>query len=67
MRNLLKNLLKSKYTKILLSLGIFLSAVPTIISDFTNNDSNGFEHYGLMMVGLVFLLQSFKDFSDIWD
>lgn len=67
MRNLLKKILKSKYLKIMLSLGIVLSAVPTVISDFTNNDSNGFEHYGLIMVGVIFLIQSIKDFSEIWD
>lgn len=67
MRSLLKKILDSKYMKILLSLGILFSAIPTLISDLNNNDINGYEHYGLILIGLIFLVQAIKDINDVWE
>lgn len=53
--------------KILLSLGILFSAIPTLISDLNNNDINGYEHYGLILIGLIFLIQAIKDINDVWE
>ena len=49
-----------------MSILIVASAVPTIISDFTNNDDNGWEHYGLMLIGLFYLIQGIIDLLELW-
>ena len=61
-----KKLIKSKYIKIIMSVLIISSTVPTIISDFTNNDDNGWEHYGLMLIGLFYLIQGIIDLLELW-
>lgn len=58
--------MKSKILKIIMSVLIITSAVPTIISDFTNDDNNGWEHYGLMLIGLFYLIQGIIDLVGLW-
>jgi len=63
---ILKQIIKSKVLKIIMSVLIISSTVPTIISDFTNNDDNGWEHYGLMLIGLFYLIQGIIDLLELW-
>jgi len=63
---ILKQIIKSKVLKIIMSVLIISSTVPTIISDFTNNDDNGWEHYGLMLIGLFYLIQGIIDLPELW-
>lgn len=64
--SMFKQVIKSKILKIIMSVLIIASAVPTIISDFTNDDNNGWEHYGLMLIGLFYLIQGIIDLLELW-
>lgn len=64
--SMFKQVMKSKILKIIMSVLIITSAVPTIISDFTNDDNNGWEHYGLMLIGLFYLIQGIIDLVGLW-
>lgn len=64
--NIFKKIVKSKYIKLIMSVLIIASTVPTIISDFTNDDNNGWEHYGLILIGFFYLIQDLINLLDLW-
>jgi hypothetical protein len=49
-----------------MSLLIIVSTIPTILQDFENQNVNRFEHYGIMLIGVFYLLQALIDLLEIW-
>ena len=66
MKNFLKKLLDNVWTKIIFSISIIVSSIPSIIQDFSEPVNNGYTHYGLFIVGLMYLLESLLWILDIW-
>ena len=66
MKNFLKKLLDNVWTKIIFSISIIVSSIPSIIQDFSDTVNNGYTHYGLFIVGVMYLLESILWILDIW-
>lgn len=66
MKNFLKKLLDNVWTKIIFSISIIVSSIPSIIQDFNEPVNNGYTHYGLFIVGVMYLLESLLWILDIW-
>lgn len=66
MKNFLKKLLDNVWTKIIFSISIIVSSIPSIIQDFSEPVNNGYTHYGLFIVGVMYLLESLLWILDIW-
>lgn len=66
MKKFIKSLLDNFWIKLLFSVSIIVSAVPSIIQDFTEPVNNGYTHYGLFIVGIMYLLESLLWILDIW-
>lgn len=66
MKKFIKNLLDNFWVKLLFSISIIVSSVPSIIQDFTEPVNNGYTHYGLFIVGIMYLLESVLWILDIW-
>lgn len=64
--SMFKKIIKSNYVKLIMSVLIVASTIPTVISDFTNDENNGWEHYGLMLIGIFYMIQSLIDLFEIW-
>eukprot|EP01050_Picozoa_sp_SAG11_P001865 SAG11_NODE_87_length_17256_cov_15.295156_9_plen_47_part_00 len=43
-----------------------LSAIPSIYQDFTYGHQGEWTHYGMMMVGLLYFMESLLWTLDIW-
>lgn len=67
MKKFIKSLLDNFWIKLLFSVSIIVSAVPSIIQDFTESVNNGYTHYGLFIVGIMYLLESLLWILDIWN
>jgi len=65
-KKFLKDLLDNIWIKILFSISIIISSIPSIIQDFTEPVNNGYTHYGLFIVGIMYLLESLLWILDIW-
>lgn len=66
LKNIVKNIVQNKWVKLIMSLLIIVSTIPTILQDFENQNVNGFEHYGIMLIGVFYLLQALIDLLEIW-
>ena len=66
LKNIVKNVIQNKWVKLVMSLLIIISAIPTILQDIENQDINKFEHYGVMLVGIFYFLQTLIDLLEIW-
>jgi len=66
MREQLTKILSNKFVKLLFSISIIVSTIPSIIQDFTVGVNNGYTHYGLMFVGVMYGLESLLWIMDIW-
>lgn len=66
MKKFLKKLLDNVWIKVVFSISIIVSSVPSIIQDFSEPVNNGYTHYGLFIVGLMYLLESLLWILDIW-
>jgi len=62
----MKNFMKNKWVKLLFSLSIMLSAIPSIYQDINYGHSGTWTHYGMLMVGLLYLVESLLWVIDIW-
>ena len=67
MKNFIQKLLDNVWTKLVFSISIIISSVPSIIQDFTEPVNNGLTHYGLFIVGIMYLLESLLWILDIWN
>lgn len=66
MKKFLKKLLDNVWVKVIFSISIIVSSLPSIIQDFNEPVNNGYTHYGLFIVGLMYLLESLLWILDIW-
>ena len=66
MREKLTKILSNKSVKLLFSISIIVSTIPSIIQDFSEGVNNGYTHYGLMFVGIMYGLESLLWIMDIW-
>lgn len=66
MKKLLKDFMDNIWVKIIFSISIIVSSIPSIIQDFQEPVNNGYTHYGLFIVGLMYLLESVLWILDIW-
>ena len=66
LKKFLKKLLDNVWIKVIFSISIIVSSVPSIIQDFSEPVNNGYTHYGLFIVGLMYLLESLLWILDIW-
>jgi len=62
----MKKLMNNLWVKLIFSLSIIVSSIPSIIQDFNESVNNGYTHYGLLIVGLMYLLESVLWIIDIW-
>tara|TARA_R110002110_G_scaffold61995_8_gene173498 strand:- start:693 stop:899 length:207 start_codon:yes stop_codon:yes gene_type:complete len=62
----LKNMMDNKWVKMIFSFSIILSALPSIYQDFTYGHQGVWTHYGMMLVGLLYLIESVLWTVDIW-
>ena len=67
MKNFIKTFLDHFWVKLLFSISIIISSIPSIIQDFTEPVNNGYTHYGLFIVGIMYLLESLLWILDIWN
>ena len=66
MKKFIKKILDNTWVKLLFSVSIIVSSVPSIIQDFQDPVNNGYTHYGLFIVGVMYLLESLLWIADIW-
>lgn len=66
MKKLIKDFMDNIWVKVIFSLSIIISSIPSIIQDFNEPVNNGFTHYGLFIVGIMYLLESLLWIIDIW-
>jgi len=66
MRELLTKFLNNKFVKLIFSISIIVSTIPSIIQDFNEGVNNGYVHYGLIMVGIMYCMESLLWILDIW-
>ena len=63
----MKRFLKNKWIKSIFSIAIIGSALPAIHQDFTYGHQGEWTHYGMMLVGLLYLVESVLWTLDIWE
>jgi hypothetical protein len=63
----MKKFLSRKIVKGIFSLAIMGSALPEIYQDFTYGHQGEWTHYGMMLVGLLYLVESVLWTLDIWE
>ena len=63
----MKKFLNGKIVKGIFSIAIMGSAVPEIYQDLTYGHQGEWTHYGMMLVGLLYLIESVLWTIDIWE
>ncbi len=58
--------MKNKWIKILFSISIMGSAIPSIYTDCVYGHQGEWTHYGMMLVGLLYLIESVLWTLDLW-
>jgi hypothetical protein len=61
-----KSFLDNRWVKILFSISIMLSAVPSIYEDFTYGHQGTWTHYGMALVGILYFIESLLWTLDLW-
>jgi hypothetical protein len=62
----MRKFLDNKYTKLVFSLAIMGSAIPSIYQDFTTGHSGTWTHYGMAVTGLLYFIESLLWTLDLW-
>ena len=62
----MEKFMKNRWVKLLFSLSIMLSAVPSIYQDINYGHSGTWTHYGMLIVGLLYFIESLLWVIDIW-
>jgi len=65
-REILKKILNNKLIKVLFSISIIISTIPSIITDFHEGVNNGATHYGVLMVGIMYGIEGLLWVMDLW-
>jgi hypothetical protein len=66
MKSIIKKIVNNKITKVVMSILVVASSIPTIIQDLEDKQVDTFEHYGVMLLGLFYLFQTLIDISEMW-
>ena len=66
MKSIIKKIVNNKVTKIVMSILVVASSIPTVIQDLEDKQVDTFEHYGVMLLGLFYLFQAIIDISEMW-
>lgn len=66
MREILTKILNNKLVKVLFSISIIVSTIPSIITDFNQGVNNGITHYGVLMIGIMYGIESLLWIMDLW-
>ena len=66
MKSIIKKILNNKITKVVMSILVVASSIPTIIQDLEDKQVDTFDHYGVMLLGLFYLFQTLIDISEMW-
>ena len=66
MKSIIKKIVNNKITKVVMSILVVSSSIPTIIQDLEDKQVDTFEHYGVMLLGLFYLFQTLIDISEKW-
>jgi len=61
-----KSFLDNKWVKVIFSLSIMLSAIPSIYQDFTYGHQGTWTHYGMALVGVLYFIESLLWTLDLW-
>ena len=62
----MKNFLDRQWVKILFSISIIGSAIPSIYQDFTQGHQGVWTHYGMALVGILYFIESLLWTLDLW-
>ena len=62
----MRKFLNNKYIKLLFSIAIMGSAIPSIYQDFTYGHSGEWTHYGMTLVGVLYFIESLLWTLDLW-
>ena len=62
----MRKFLENKYTKLIFSISIMGSAIPSIYQDFTYGNNVEWTHYGMMLVGVLYFIESLLWTLDLW-
>ena len=63
---IMRKFLENKYTKLIFSIAIMGSAIPSIYQDFTYGHGGEWTHYGMMLVGVLYFIESLLWTLDLW-
>ena len=58
--------LKKGWVRFLFSVSIMVSAIPSIYQDFTYGHKGEWTHYGMMLVGILYFIESLLWTLEIW-
>ena len=58
--------LNNKHIKLLFSISIMGSAIPSIYQDLTYGQQGTWTHYGMMLVGILYFIESLLWTLDLW-
>ena len=59
-------LMNNKWIKLIFSISIMGSAIPSIYQDFTYGQQGTWTHYGMMLVGVLYFIESLLWTLDLW-
>jgi len=62
----MKRVLDNVYVKTLFSIAIIGSSLPSIYEDFIYGHQGVWTHYGMILVGILYLIESILWALDIW-
>ena len=62
----MKKFLDNKGIKALFSISIIGSAIPSIYQDFAYGSSGQWTHYGMILVGILYLIEAVLWTLDLW-
>lgn len=66
MRSIITKFMNNKWVKLVFSISIIISSIPSIIGDFNGGVNNGYTHYGMMLVGINYFIESLLWVLDLW-
>tara|TARA_R110000803_G_scaffold48103_1_gene99991 strand:- start:2344 stop:2550 length:207 start_codon:yes stop_codon:yes gene_type:complete len=66
MRSIITKFMNNKWVKLIFSISIIISSVPSIIDDFNGGVNNGWHHYGTLFIGINYFLESTLWVIDLW-
>ena len=58
--------MNNKYIKLLFSISIMGSAIPSVYQDFAYGDQGEWTHYGMILVGILYFIESTLWTLDVW-